>query len=126
MPSPPRRPTGKSESSAHREHGLARVMSKRGMCSRSQAEKRVREGRVRVDGKLVRDPESRTRPDAAIAIDGAAVSEIGRRYLMLNKPRGCVTTANDERGRDTVYALFEGTDLPWIAPVGRLDKARRS
>lgn len=123
MPSPPRRPTGKSESSAHREHGLARVMSKRGLCSRSQAEKRVREGRVRVDGKLVRDPESRTRPDAAIAIDGATVSEVARRYLMLNKPRGCVTTANDERGRDTVYALFEGTDLPWIAPVGRLDKA---
>ncbi|MFZ1723015.1 MAG: pseudouridine synthase, partial [Dokdonella sp.] len=43
--------------------------------------------------------------------------------LMLNKPRGTVTTANDERGRDTVYALFADAGLPWIAPVGRLDKA---
>jgi 23S rRNA pseudouridine2605 synthase len=42
---------------------------------------------------------------------------------MLNKPRGLVTTARDEQGRDTVYACFAGADLPWLAPVGRLDKA---
>jgi 23S rRNA pseudouridine2605 synthase len=42
---------------------------------------------------------------------------------MLNKPRGLVTTTNDERGRDTVYRCFEGAELPWLAPVGRLDKA---
>lgn len=42
---------------------------------------------------------------------------------MLNKPRGLVTTARDERGRDTVYRCFDGIDLGWIAPVGRLDKA---
>jgi 23S rRNA pseudouridine2605 synthase len=42
---------------------------------------------------------------------------------MLNKPRGYVTTARDERGRDTVYTLLAGAGLPWIAPVGRLDKA---
>jgi len=42
---------------------------------------------------------------------------------MLNKPRGLVTTARDERGRDTVYRCFDGTDFGWIAPVGRLDKA---
>ena len=46
-----------------------------------------------------------------------------RLYLMLNKPRGVVTTAQDERGRDTVYRCFDGAGLPWIAPVGRLDKA---
>jgi 23S rRNA pseudouridine2605 synthase len=42
---------------------------------------------------------------------------------MLNKPRGLVTTARDERGRDTVYRCFDGADIGWIAPVGRLDKA---
>ena len=42
---------------------------------------------------------------------------------MLNKPRGLVTTAQDEQARDTVYRCFEGLDLPWLAPVGRLDKA---
>src|SRR5690606_8100253 len=42
---------------------------------------------------------------------------------MLNKPRGLVTTTHDEQGRDTVYRCFDGAGLPWIAPVGRLDKA---
>ena len=44
-------------------------------------------------------------------------------HLVLNKPRGLVTTASDEHGRDTVYRCFDGAGLPWIAPVGRLDKA---
>src|SRR3546814_14929859 len=42
---------------------------------------------------------------------------------MLNKPRGLVTSVNDERGRDTVYACLREAGLPWLAPVGRLDKA---
>ena len=42
---------------------------------------------------------------------------------MLNKPRGLVTTAADEQGRATVYRCFDGAGLPWLAPVGRLDKA---
>ena len=45
-----------------------------------------------------------------------------RIYLMLNKPRGVVTTASDEKGRQTVYAFLDSA-LPWVAPVGRLDKA---
>ena len=43
--------------------------------------------------------------------------------LTENKPRGLITTTRDEQGRDTVYACFAGSDLPWVAPVGRLDKA---
>ncbi|MBL0165275.1 MAG: rRNA pseudouridine synthase [Xanthomonadales bacterium] len=105
------------------QHGLARVISKRGTCSRSQAEVLVREGRVRVAGRLVRDPEAATRIDAEIAIDGAEAEAAPRRYLVLNKPRGMLTTASDEGGRATVYTCLEGQDLPWLAPVGRLDKA---
>jgi hypothetical protein len=56
-------------------------------------------------------------------VDGVAVGARERIYVMLNKPRGHVTTTADERGRDTVYALFADAGLPWIAPVGRLDKA---
>ena len=98
-------------------------MSKRGLCSRSQAEAAIRAGRVTLDGRVVRDPQTPTSAEASIAIDDEAVVSVERRYLMLNKPRGTVTTANDERGRDTVYALFADAGLPWIAPVGRLDKA---
>lgn len=103
-------------------HGLARAISRLGIASRTQAARWIVEGRVAVDERVVRDPERPT--DAArerIAIDGIAVAERERVYLALNKPRGYVTSASDERGRDTVYALLEG--LPWLAPVGRLDKA---
>lgn len=105
-------------------HGLARVLSKRGLCSRSEAERLIREGRVRLDGRVIRDPEHPADVVAArIEIDGAGAVPVQPRYLMLNKPRGLVTTARDERGRDTVYRCFDGADLGWIAPVGRLDKA---
>ena len=105
-------------------HGLARVLSKRGLCSRSQAERWIREGRVRLDGRVVRDPEHPADlDDACIEIEGLQAAPVVPRYLMLNKPRGLVTTAHDERGRDTVYRCFDGASIGWIAPVGRLDKA---
>ncbi|MFM7183030.1 MAG: pseudouridine synthase [Verrucomicrobiales bacterium] len=107
-------------------HGLARVLSKRGICSRSEANEWIRAGRVRVRGKLITDPETRTRLDEpAISVDGNAVSarqECGV-YIVLNKPRGLVTTTADELGRDTVFSCFEGAALPRLVPVGRLDKA---
>jgi 23S rRNA pseudouridine2605 synthase len=62
-----------------------------------------------------------------IAVDGKIVEAQKKAYLMLNKPRGIVTTASDEKGRETIYALLNGdsskTPLPWVAPIGRLDKA---
>jgi 23S rRNA pseudouridine2605 synthase len=99
------------------------VLSKRGVCSRSQAEKAVREGRVRVDGKIVRDPEWPMVGQEHIVLDGVGAEAAAPVYLVLNKPRGIVVSAADERERDTVYALLEGSALPWLGPVGRLDKA---
>ena len=60
-----------------------------------------------------------------IAVDGTLVEAQAKVYLMMNKPRGMVTTASDEKRRETVYSILEkGTEaLPWVAPVGRLDKA---
>lgn len=105
-------------------YGLARVLSKRGVCSRSEAERRIRDGRVQLDGQVVRDPEHATDAiSAAILVDGIETHAAAPRYLMLNKPRGLVTTLHDEHGRDTVYRCFDGANFGWIAPVGRLDKA---
>ncbi|MEN4902324.1 pseudouridine synthase [Luteimonas sp. TWI1437] len=105
-------------------YGIARILSKRGLCSRSEAERWVRDGRVRIGGRVVRDPEYPVALDEArVVIDGVTMSGVVHRYLMLNKPRGLVTTARDERGRDTVYRCFDTASLGWIAPVGRLDKA---
>jgi 23S rRNA pseudouridine2605 synthase len=103
--------------------GLARALSKLGYCSRSQAAKLIREGRVLLNGSAPRDPETPVRLGAdRIEVDNAPVTREAKLYLLLNKPRGAVTTASDEKGRETVYA-FLPPDLPWIAPVGRLDKA---
>lgn len=105
--------------------GLARVLSKRGVCSRTQAARWIIEGRVTVDGRVVRDPEFPVVGERAIRIDDVAIGDapVERVVLMLYKPRGLVTTTSDERGRDTVYQCINDASLPWLAPVGRLDKA---
>jgi 23S rRNA pseudouridine2605 synthase len=103
--------------------GLARALSKQGYCSRSQAQQLIRSGHVRVNGAVKRNPEApvflgRDR----IEVNGASIHSAEKIYLMLNKPRGLVTTASDEKDRPTIYATL-GDNLPWVAPVGRLDKA---
>jgi 23S rRNA pseudouridine2605 synthase len=106
-----------------RRVGLARALSKLGYCSRSQAAELIRAGRVRLNGTTQRDPEVFVRLGSdRVDVDKRAVGSIERIYLMMNKPRGMVTTASDEKGRETVYAAL-GDELPWVAPVGRLDKA---
>lgn len=102
--------------------GVARAIAKAGHCSRSQAAAMVRAGRVRINGRVTRDEESPTRAGDRITIDGEPLAAATRTYLMMNKPRGLVVTAKDERGRETVYSrLPAGT--PFVAPVGRLDQA---
>ncbi len=116
----PRKPV--ASGAPERSVGVARALSKLGYCSRSQAQALVQAGRVSVNGKRVSDPEFRTRMSHdLLRVDGERVQARTPRYYMLNKPRGVVTTASDEHGRDTVYRFIpEGQ---WLAPVGRLDKA---
>jgi 23S rRNA pseudouridine2605 synthase len=106
-----------------RKVGLARALSKLGFCSRAQAAQLIRKGKVRLNGAIRRDPETpvHTGKDR-IEIDGQRIAASEKIYFALNKPRGMVTTASDEKGRETVYSLLSA-DLPWVAPVGRLDKA---
>src|ERR1700678_204104 len=106
-----------------RRIGLARALSKQGYCSRSNAIELIRAGRVSLNGGICRNPEAPVRFERdRIQVDRRALPSLEKLYLMLNKPRGVVTTASDENGRETVYAYLE-KDLPWVAPVGRLDKA---
>lgn len=103
---------------------LPRALSKLGLCSRSEGERLVLAGRVRVNGRIARDPSLRV--DLlrdAIRVDGAEVAAADKVYIALNKPRGLVTTRRDPRDRETVYQCLDGSGLPFIAPVGRLDKA---
>jgi 23S rRNA pseudouridine2605 synthase len=103
--------------------GLARALSKSGYCSRSAARSLIVGGRVRLNGQLVFDPERPFRLGKdTIQVDGLSLVAADKIFLMLNKPHGIVTTARDESGRPTVYS-FLPKEMPWVAPVGRLDKA---
>jgi len=78
---------------------------------------------VRLNGAICRNPETPVRlPADRLEVDGTRVEAAKKLYLMMNKSRGLVTTAADEKGRETVYSLLP-KNLEWVAPVGRLDKA---
>jgi len=113
----------KAQAGLLKKVGLARAISKLGYCSRSRAAELIAAGRVKWNGTVRRDPETPVHLGKdRIEIDGQPVSRSSKIYLAFNKPRGVVTTAADEKGRETVYS-FLPQDLPWLAPVGRLDKA---
>ena len=103
---------------------IPRGLSKLGVCSRAEGVRLVEAGRVSINGRVVRDTALRITPERdLIEIDGAPIVRAERVYVALNKPRGLVTTRDDPRGRATIYECLEGAVLPFVAPVGRLDKA---
>ena len=125
---PPQRDTGKGAPlRPGKRIGLARALSKLGFCSRSKAGELIRAGRVKLNSAMRRDPETAVRlGHDRIEVDGERIGDAKKVYMLLNKPRGAVTTASDEKGRETVYDYLGGEvggDARWLAPVGRLDKA---
>lgn len=106
-----------------KRHGLARVLSKLGLASRTEGARLIAAGLVTVNAKIIRDPEYPTRMGVdRIRVNKQAVGKTERKVLLLNKPRGLVCTRSDERARATVYDCLP-EDIGWLAPVGRLDKA---
>ena len=108
---------------AQRNVGLARALSKLGYCSRSHAEALNPSGtRLRQRSGKEKGRNSSTIGKDRLEVDSERIHESQKIYLMLNKPRGVLTTASDERGRETIYDYLD-KELQWVAPVGRLDKA---
>jgi pseudouridine synthase len=100
---------------------LDRVISKAGAGSRTEARRWIGAGRVHVNGKLIQTPDhwvdlQRDR----VTIDGQPLERQAKRYLLLYKPKGYLTTYKDPQNRPTVYNLIEGVDQ-FLSPVGRLD-----
>lgn len=98
---------------------LQKALADRGVASRRRAEELIAGGRVRVDGMPVTTLGTKVAPDARIDVDGAPTHAASPRYVLLNKPRGIVSTAHDERGRRTVVDLIGAHER--LYPVGRLD-----
>lgn len=100
---------------------LQKILSDRGVASRRKAEELIRQGRVAVNGRTAALGESADGDIDQITVDGAPIpAAAGYIYLMLNKPRGYVTTLSDEKGRPTAAQLVAGCGQR-VYPVGRLD-----
>ena len=100
---------------------LQKILASRGLCSRRQAEEWISAGRVTVNGAVALVGQSADPETDVIVVDGKPLPEQQKKvYLMLNKPRGYVTTLKDERGRKDAAQLVENCGQR-VYPVGRLD-----
>ncbi len=103
------------------EERLQKILSAAGIASRRKAEEMIQAGRVRVNGNTAKLGDTADRREDVIEVDGKVLrKEPEKRYLMLNKPRGYVTTLSDEQGRKTVAELVADCGTR-VYPVGRLD-----
>jgi pseudouridine synthase len=101
---------------------LDRVISKAGAGSRTEARQWIGAGRVKVNGKVIQTPDHWVDPERdKIALDGKPLAAEKKRYVLLYKPKGYLTTYKDPEGRPTVYDLLEGV-TQFLGNVGRLDK----
>ena len=101
---------------------LDRVLSRFGLASRSVAHDAILAGRVKVNGCVVRNSDHWTEPGTdVIHLDGKRLRQARKVYLLFYKPKGVLTSHGDPEGRKTVYDCL-GPEVPWVSPVGRLDK----
>jgi 23S rRNA pseudouridine2605 synthase len=102
---------------------LNRALSKLGILSRAEATDAIREGRVRVDGRVVTNPAASVVPERVrITVDGQRRTRAAWRTILFYKPRGVVTTRHDPEGRKTIYDVI-GPSAKGLIAVGRLDLA---
>lgn len=101
---------------------LDRVLSRFGLASRTAAREAILGGRLKVNGKVVLDPDFWVRPDQdSVHLDGQRLKPVRKSYFLFYKPKGTITSHGDPDGRRTVYEYL-GDIGKWVSPVGRLDK----
>ncbi|MGZ3866948.1 MAG: pseudouridine synthase, partial [Bacteroidia bacterium] len=107
------------------EQGLTRLnkfIANAGICSRREADDLIKSGCVTVNGKVITELGFKVREGDVVNYSGENLKTEKHVYLLLNKPKDYITTAEDERGRRTVMELLEGACKERIYPVGRLDR----
>lgn len=102
---------------------LNKYIANAGICSRREADELIASGAVKVNGKIVTELGTRISPEDKIQYGDETLSKEVKRYLLLNKPKDYITTANDPEGRKTVMELILKACKERLYPVGRLDRA---
>jgi len=105
------------------EMPLNKYIAHSGECSRRDAAELVRAGKVKVNAELVLDPGYRVKHDDKVTLSGKKLTpQKGMVYILLNKPKGFITTNEDPQGRKTVMELVASSGVDRLFPVGRLDR----
>lgn len=111
----------KSDSATNGGERIAKRLARAGLCSRRDAERWIAEGRVAVNSRVLDSPACVVRPGDIVQVDGKVIPEPEpARLWRYHKPSGLVTTARDEKGRETVFDRLPA-DLPRVVSIGRLD-----
>ncbi len=102
---------------------LNKYIANSGICSRREADKLIEKGEVRVDGKVIKEMGYKVQPNQIVKYQGNVLKTEKKVYLLLNKPKGFISTTHDPQGRKTVMDLVKNACEEQVFPVGRLDRA---
>jgi 23S rRNA pseudouridine2605 synthase len=117
------RPLTPARTDSSKRVTLDRLLSKLGIASRSQAQEWIRAGRVRINQRVVHRPDTWVSwPGESLSLDGQPIQERVQRFILFHKPKGVVTTHQDEKGRKTIFDVLPD-ELKALHAVGRLDQA---
>ena len=98
---------------------LQKVIAEAGIASRRKAEQLILDGKVKVNGKIITELGTKVSSSDEVRVEDKIIEKELKEYYLLNKPRGVITTTNDDRNRKTVVDLINTSSR--IYPVGRLD-----
>ncbi|WP_282630029.1 pseudouridine synthase [Empedobacter sedimenti] len=101
---------------------LNKYVANAGIASRREADELIKTGIVTVNGQVITEMGYKVQPDDEVRFDGRKISSEKNVYFVLNKPKGFISTSNDEKGRKTVMDLMANATTARIFPVGRLDR----
>ncbi|MDO4879752.1 MAG: pseudouridine synthase [Capnocytophaga sp.] len=101
---------------------LNKYIANAGICARRDADTYIVAGNVEINGKIMTQLGYRVQPSDIVKFDGKVISSEKKEYILLNKPKGFITTTDDEKGRKTVMELIVGATSAKVKPVGRLDR----
>ena len=101
---------------------LNKYLSNAGVCSRREADVLIKTGVVSVNGNIITEMGYKVKPTDTVKYDGGSITAQKKRYVLLNKPKGFITTMDDPQGRKTVMSLVKKACKERVYPVGRLDR----